>query len=129
MTKSEVQKRIKAYFDSRYTPMKDRNNVPITDEDGKPVYEMSRPPTLSGLAAALGLDERDKLMTFTKNKAILGEVRRAVLRIEEYAEERLFSKNASTSGIKLYLSTNFQRWSERETEKFVLPDELAKWAE
>lgn len=129
MTKDEAQKRIKAYFDSRYTPVTNRNNEPITDENGKIVYEMSRPPTLSGLAVALGLDEREKIMTFTKNKAILSEVRRAVLQIEEYAEERLFSKDASTSGIKLYLAVNFRRWAEQDAESFTLPDEFVKWAE
>ncbi len=129
MTKAEAQNRIKAYFDSRYTPLTDRNNMPITDENGKILYEMSRPPTLSGLAVALGLDEREKLMTFTKNPAILREVKLAVLRIEEYAEERLFSKDASTAGVKQYLAVNFRRWSCEAADSFELPEEYAKWAE
>lgn len=131
MTRKEVQKRIKAYFDSRYGPVLDRNKAPVTDENGNTMYEITNPPTLSGLALWLGLDEREKLTSFTKNKAIIHDVKCAVLKIEEYAEERLFFKDANTAGIKLYLAVNFKRWSGEElnADDDELPQEYNKWAE
>lgn len=130
MTRSEAQKRIKEYFDTRRGPMLDKNKNPVTNQNGEIIYETVYPPTLSGLALALGLDEREKLTSFTKNKAILHDVKCAMLKIEEYAEQRLFSKDANTSGIKLYLAVNFKRWCGEElTEEDDLPQEYNKWAE
>ena len=131
MKRDEVQKRIDAYFESRYGPVLDRNHNPVCDSDGNYIYEIVRPPTLSGLALAIGLDSREELTLFTANTAILRDVRRAMLRVEEYAEEKLFSKESNTTGIKLYLAVNFKRWSGEEVtdESEELPDEYNSWAE
>lgn len=130
MTRQEAQKRIKNYFDSCYGLVLDKNQNPVSDDEGNPVYEVKHPFTLSGLALALGLDEREKLTSFTKNKAILYEVKCAMLRIEQYAEERLFAKESNITGIKLYLAVNFKRWSGQELEQDdQLPSEFNKWAE
>jgi len=131
MKRTEVQRRIKNYFDSRYGPVLDRNRNPVTDENGNVITEIINPPTVSGLALALGLDEREKLTAFTKNKAVLHDVKCAVMRIEEYAEERLFFKDANTAGIKLYLAVNFKRWAGEDipVEDEELPEEYNKWAE
>ena len=131
MTKSEAQQKIEAYFSSLEGILRDKNNNPVADSDGNAVYGIIHPPTLTGLALALGLDEREKLLTFTKNKAILSLVKRAMLKTEQYAEEKLFSKDFNTSGIKLFLSVNFKRWSGEELteEDAQLPEEYNRWAE
>ena len=71
------------------------------------------------------------MTTFTKNKGVLREIRKAILQVEEYAEERLFSKESNTAGIKLYLAVNFKRWSQDELEgdSEELPEEYSSWAE
>ncbi|MBQ9940506.1 MAG: hypothetical protein IJO74_03085 [Clostridia bacterium] len=131
MKRQDVQKKINAYFESRYGPVLDKGKNPVMDEAGNIIYEIVRPPTLSGLALCLGLDSREKLTVFTKNKAILSDVNRAILQVEEYAEEKLFSKESNTSGIKLYLAVNFKRWASddavQEAEDF--PEEYNSWAE
>ena len=130
MKKDEVKKRINTYFESRYGQVLDRNRNPVYDSEGNPVYEIVRPPTLSGLALAIGLESREALTTFTSNKSILREINKAILRVEEYAEERLFSKESNTAGIKLYLAVNFRRWSGEEPEgDDELPEEYDSWAE
>ena len=130
MKKDEVKKRINTYFESRYGQVLDRNRNPVYDSEGNPVYEIVRPPTLSGLALAIGLESREALTTFTSNKSILREINKAILQVEEYAEERLFSKESNTAGIKLYLAVNFRRWSGEELEgDDELPAEYGSWAE
>ena len=126
-----MQRRIKAYFDSRYGYVLDKSGNPVYDESGNVLNEITHPPTLSGLALALGLDEREKLTTFTDKADILHDVRCAILKIEEYAEQRLFAKDANTSGIKLYLAVNFKRWSGEDLsqEDLELPQEFNKWAQ
>lgn len=130
MKKDEVKKRINTYFESRYGQVLDRNRNPVYDAEGNPIYEIIRPPTLSGLALAIGLESREALTTFTSNKSILREINKAILQVEEYAEERLFSKESNTAGIKLYLAVNFRRWSGEEIEgDDELPEEYGSWAE
>ena len=130
MKKDEIKKRINTYFESRYGQVLDKGRNPVYDADGNPVYEIVRPPTLSGLALAIGLESREELMTFTSNKSIMREIHKAILRVEEYAEERLFSKDSNTAGIKLYLAVNFKRWSGEVLEgDDELPEEYCSWAE
>lgn len=86
------------------------------------------PCTVTGLALALGLESREELYLF-KEKEKRRLINRALLRIEEYAEERLFSKEGF-SGIKMYLITNFERWQDKnegETDAGI-PDSVSKWA-
>ena len=131
MTKSEAQQKIEAYFSGLEGLLLDKNKNPVADKEGNAVYDTIHPPTLTGLALALGLDEREKLLTFTKNKEILSLVKKAMLKTEQYAEEKLFSKEFNTAGIKLFLSVNFKRWSGEALaeEDAQLPEEFNKWAE
>ena len=124
----ELGKRINAYFNSRLSEQYDKNGEIITDSEGKPIKKISLPYTLTGLSLALGLDSREALFTF-EDKEMQRLVKMAVMRVEEYAEERLFSKEAF-SGIKLFLSVNFERWQESETDIedcYVLPEEVKEW--
>lgn len=71
--------------------------------------EEKRPPTVTGLSLALGCSAREELALYADRRR--GElVRHALLRIENSAEEKLFSKEYY-SGAKLFLEVNFSRWS------------------
>ena len=57
-------------------------------------------------------------------------MRMSAMRVEEYAEERLFSKEAF-SGVKLFLAVNFDRWSDGEAVdegEYELPDSVKGWS-
>lgn len=129
-TPKELQKRIDGYFNSRLSEQYSKNGELLIDSNGKPIRKVEFPYTLTGLALALGLDSREALFTF-ENEEMARLVRRAVMRIEEFAEEKLFSKEAF-SGVKLFLSVNFERWQDKEDEDFdgeyLIPEEAKKWS-
>ena len=77
--------------------------------------EQRRPPTVTGLSLALGCSAREELGGFSDRRAQL--IRNALLRIENSAEEKLFSKEFF-SGAKLFLEVNFSRWSGEGREDF-----------
>lgn len=77
--------------------------------------EEKRPPTVTGLSLALGCSAREQLGVYTDRRGEL--VRHALLRIENSAEEKLFSKEYF-SGAKLFLEVNFSRWAGEGREDF-----------
>lgn len=125
----ELKRRVDGYFESRLAPALDKNGVPMVDEKGDIIKRVALPYTLTGLALAVGCDSREELFTF-KNKEMDRFIRRSVLRVEEYAEERLFSKEAF-SGVKLFLAVNFDRWREGtdtvDDGDYELPDGVRGW--
>ncbi|MBQ9976197.1 MAG: hypothetical protein IJP16_06765 [Clostridia bacterium] len=125
----ELEKRIDKYFKSRLREQIDKNGEVVLDSHGKPIKKQDIPFTLTGLALALGLDSREALYSF-EDEEMQRLVRRAVMRIEEYAEERLFSKD-SFSGVKLFLTVNFDRWQDNDEsieDEYLLPEEAKKWS-
>lgn len=76
------------------------------------------PPTMAGLAAALGLTREELLATKADTEA--GRlIANARVRVEAFAEEKLFDKNAA-SGAKFALARNAPAKSE-ESEKTLDP--------
>lgn len=73
------------------------------------------PPTVTGLALALGFSSREELLQFkdAKRKQLIGK---ALMQIEAQAEDLLFTKE-HFSGAKLFLEVNFRRWSGESTEE------------
>ena len=125
---NDAEKRINAYFASRTSVALDKNGNPILDDTGKVQMKVTLPYTLTGLALALGLETREQLFEFEDEKT-KKLVKKAILRVEEYAEERLFSKEAF-SGVKLFLSVNFDRWKDTRDDtddEYVLPEEVETW--
>ncbi len=104
---------IAAYFESRRTPARDADGSILTRKGGGVVYE-EKAATVTGLALALGCSSREELFDIKEGqrKAL---VERALMRIEEAAEEKLFCKD-TFQGAKLFLSANFKRWREGEEE-------------
>ena len=125
----ELKRRVDGYFESRLAPALDKNGVPLVDENGQVIKRVALPYTLTGLALAVGCNSREELFTF-KNKEMDRYIRTAVLRVEEYAEERLFSKEAF-SGVKLFLAVNFDRWRDGtdsvDEGDYELPEGVRGW--
>ena len=109
----EINSKIERYFRS-CEPVQavDDECAPMFDKNGAPVYAVQEVPlTVSGLAIALGFGSREELLSYRGKPFAENAIHSALLRIENYAEERLFDKGQS-SGAKYFLEGNFKAWSE-----------------
>ncbi len=114
--KEEIEEKIEQYF-------KDCEGHPLTDEDGKQIYNKygypvivdKKPLTVTGLALALGFTTRQALLNYQGKKEFVDTITRAKSRVEQYAEERLFDKDGS-SGAQFSLRNNFKGWNEEQKE-------------
>ncbi len=126
---SEIKRKGDAYFKSRKTIRTDKNGNPVMDEGGNVLFGTDAPYTMTGYAEAIGLSSVEELFGFPDEERQL-LVKKALLRIEAYAEEHLFNKD-SFPGAKLFLSVNFKRWSEKGIDDESLDEEtkitLEKW--
>ena len=125
----EIKSRVEEYFKSRLAPATDKNGNILTDENGEIIKKVALPYTLTGLALAVGLDSREELFKF-EDPEINRYLRMSAMKVEEYAEERLFSKEAF-SGVKLFLAVNFDRWNDgvndEESDEYSVPEYFEKW--
>ena len=109
-----MERAIEAYFAScKGTPRLDKNGQPIYDKHGQPVVVGAKPPTVTGLALALGLSGRKVLLDYQGREEYRDAITRAKARCEAYAEERLYDKDGSP-GAKFSLGCNFGWASEDE---------------
>lgn len=67
------------------------------------------PPTVSGLAMALGFSSREELLGYGGKDSCRKLIDKALLKIEDFAESRLFDKG-QYSGAKFFLEGNFKGW-------------------
>jgi hypothetical protein len=107
----EREERIAKYFD-------DCEGVPLLDKDGNqcftklgvPLYKVQpKPPTITGLALAIGLNSRQDLINYQQREPFFDTVTRAKARVEAYTEGRLFD-NAGSRGAQFSLRNNFKGW-------------------
>ena len=97
-SKEEIEEKIEQYF-------KDCEGRPLTDDEGNQIYNKwgypvivdKRPPTVTGLALALGFTNRLSLLRYQGKKEFCDTITRAKARVEQYAEERLFDKDGTNS--------------------------------
>lgn len=115
-TAEEMQAAIDAYFTScDGHPIMDHEGYPIMDKNGDVILVGQKPPTITGLALALGFTSRRALLDYQGKREFLHTITRAKSRIEEYAEGRLFDRDGQR-GAEFSLRCNF-RWSaEAKTE-------------
>jgi hypothetical protein len=112
-TKEELQNAIDKYFkDCGGKVLKDTNGDTIFNKYGQPVIVNQKPPTVTGLALALGFNSRQALLNYQAKKQFNDTITRAKSRCEEYAESRLFDRDGS-NGAKFSLTNNFKGWSEK----------------
>lgn len=108
----EIQFLIDEYFeDCKGKPLYDAYGRPIFDKHGLPVMIDVHPPTVTGLAIALGFTSRQALLNYQAKDKFVDTITRAKSRIEMYNEERLFDKDG-VNGAKFNLKNNFKGWSE-----------------
>ncbi len=119
---TELKKKAEDYLNSCGEQfMKDENGETILDKNGKPISFSLNPPTVSGLALALGFSSRAELLGVYSNscnnegsridRERFKIISAALTRIEEFAESRLFFKD-TLSGAKFVLVNNFKGWSD-----------------
>ena len=91
----EMQEKIDAYFASCEPELlRDGDGTPMLNKNGEPVYVGGRPMTIQGLALALGFTSRQSLINYKAKREFVDTVTRARLRVEQYAAERLFDRDA-----------------------------------
>ena len=113
---AEMKKNIDLYFEEcKGTLLLDHNGDPILTKWGDPVYLDKRPPTLTGLALALGFKSRAGLMRYKAKKAFNDVLLEAKTRIEMYNEEQLYTRDGA-KGAMFNLQRNFYGWKEDKEE-------------
>ena len=118
----EITGLIEAYFDGcagEYR--KDLDGNYIMDRHGRPVIIGRRPPTMSGLALALGFANRRSLTAYQGKAEFRDVITIAKSRVEMYTEERLFDRDGA-EGAKFSLRNNF-KWglnTEPEAQSYTV---------
>ena len=136
-TKEDAQKMVDLYF-------KECEGEALTDENGKAVYtskgdvvyiRQPKPPTVTGLALALGFAARKELLTYRGPRDIMEVIERAKSRVEEYMERQLFEQD-SFKWARFGLEKDFgMRFYEEEEQggKVIIVDDIPEgagsWAE
>lgn len=106
----EMQAAIDAYFtECEGEPLKDADGNPVLYK-GHPVIVGAKPPTVTGLALALGFASRQAMLNYQGRERFNDTITRAKSRCEAYAESRLYDKSGTT-GAQFSLRCNFG-WSD-----------------
>lgn len=84
----------------------------MLDKYGEVILMGRHPPTVTGLARALGFTSRQSLLEYQAKAEFADTVTRLKMQIEEYAEERLFDKDGQR-GAEFSLKYNF-RWAQED---------------
>lgn len=107
----ELQEKIDKYFEEcEGTLYVDSNGVPILTKWGQEIRIGRKPPTITGLALAVGLNSRQALLNYQGRAEFNDTITRAKARVEEYTESRLFDKDGS-NGAQFSLRNNFKGWN------------------
>ena len=120
-TPEKMQERIDEYFiECEGTILTDPNNgKPILDKFGHPNIIGARPPTVTGLALAIGFNSRQSLLNYQAKAGFKEVLIRAKSRVEAYVEERLFDKDGA-AGARFSLQFNFG-WREEKDDESKAP--------
>ena len=112
----KLQEAIDKYFeDCKGHPYVQEDGSVLLDRDGLPVIVDAEPPTMSGLALALGFLNRTSLLQYAGKPQFMAPITRAKARVEKYAERRLYDKEGQR-GAEFSLKYNF-KWAQEEQEK------------
>ena len=111
-----MQEKIDAYFEAcEGEPFRYKNGEPMRNKNGQIIYDDRRPPTVTGLALALGFTSRQALLNYQNKPEFVDTVTRAKARCEQYAEERLYDKEGS-GGAQFSLRANFG-WQDKPEQQ------------
>ena len=125
-TVDELQAAIDEYFKAcEGRPLLDDKGQPVLLK-GLPVMLDVTPPTVTGLALALGFAGRQALLNCQGRKQFKDAITRAKSRCEAYAEGRLFDRDGA-HGAQFSLRCNFG-WSDKaeqaESGGVVIQDDI-----
>lgn len=113
-SKEEIEEKINAYFeDCEGRVLKDDEGNVVFDKFGRPVTVGQHPPTITGLALALGFSTRLSLLNYQGKKEFMNTITRAKSMVEAYTEERLFDRDG-TNGAQFSLKNNFKGWADKQ---------------
>lgn len=116
-SKEEIQEKIDKYFEEcEGKVLEDKDGNPILNKYGGVIIMGSKPPTVTGLALALGFSTRQSLLNYQAQDEFLDTITRAKSRVEQYAEERLFDRDGS-HGAQFSLRNNFKGWKSKDIEE------------
>lgn len=122
----ELQKRIDEYFNEcEGTLLTSPDGHPVLTKWGQEIYIGKKPPTITGLALAIGLKSRQALLNYQGRQEFNDAITCAKSRVEAYAEGRLYDKDGS-SGAQFNLKNNFKGWKEDAFENNDALDKLDK---
>lgn len=105
---AEMSAKIEEYFASLAgEPAMDDDGKPMTNKYGAVVWlKPPRPPTIPGIALALGFSSRQSLLNYQAKEAFADVITRAKTRVEQYAAEMLYDRDAAR-GAEFTLRCNF----------------------
>ena len=116
-SKEEIQEKIDKYFEEcEGKVLEDKDGNPILNKYGGVIIMESKPPTVTGLALALGFTSRQALLNYQGKEEFVDTITRAKSRVEQYAEERLFDRDGS-HGAQFSLRNNFKGWKSKDIEE------------
>ena len=125
-SKEEIEEKIEAYFKKcEGEILKDDNGEPVLNKWGKPIVINCRPPTVTGLALALGFTTRTSLLNYQGKREFMDTITRAKTMVEAYTEERLFDRDG-TSGAQFSLRNNFKGWNEKQVTELDEEEQRAR---
>lgn len=126
-SKEEIEGLIENYFEEcEGIPFLDSEGNPLMANNGNILYKKQpKPPTVTGLALALGFTTRLSLINYQEKEEFMNTITRAKTYIEEYAERRLFDRDG-VQGAKFSLINNFKGWSEKPTSTTDSMEEMLK---
>lgn len=125
-TKEEIEEKINAYFEKcKGETLRDEEGKTVYDKWGKPVIVNEHPPTVTGLALALGFSGRQGLLNYQAKADFVDTITRAKSRVEAYTEERLFDREGS-HGAQFSLRNNFQGWADKAPTALDIEEQKAR---
>ena len=116
-TAEEMQEIIDKYFEEcDGKVLKGDDGEIFFDKYCQPVVIGRKPPTVTGLALALGFTSRQSLLNYQGKKQYMDTITRAKSYIEAYTEGRLFDRDG-VNGAKFSLTNNFKGWREKPIDE------------
>lgn len=111
-----MQELVDKYFlDCEGTLLTDAEGKPRLNKYDEPIYIDKTPPSIAGLALALGFTSRQSLINYQDEEKFVDVIKRAKLRIEIYNNSRLYDKDG-VQGAKFNLTVNYGYVDKTETD-------------
>lgn len=101
----------------------DSEGKELRDKNGELIRRGSRPPTMSGLALALGFNSMEEFLSYSGSDKEKEYIEKAKLMIENFNEEKLFEKDYVRSAI-FNLSNREEKSEDKADGEFKIPAEL-----